>query len=134
MAVLSTGNELVPVLNSLTSTSLFPSTQSFSAIPDSNRPSLISILQHLHFTTVDLGIVGDTMEETKKGLKRGKEQADVVITTGGTSMGVGDLLKPCIERELGGTIHFGRVAMKPGCVSVFTVFLQKADHTSFKWE
>lgn len=74
------------------------------------------------------------MEETKKGLKRGKEQADVVITTGGTSMGVGDLLKPCIERELGGTIHFGRVAMKPGCVSVFTVFLQKADHTSFKWE
>lgn len=40
----------------------------------------------------------------------------MIISTGGTSMGVGDLLKPCIERELTGTVHFGRVAMKPGSV------------------
>jgi len=56
------------------------------------------------------------MAETTAALKKGKEQADIIISTGGTSMGVGDLLKPCIERELNGTVHFGRVAMKPGCV------------------
>lgn len=81
---------------------------------DSNRPSLISILQHLHFNVIDLGITRDTMEETTHALKKGREQADVIISTGGTSMGVGDLLKPCIETQLGGTVHFGRVAMKPG--------------------
>lgn len=59
------------------------------------------------------------MEETTKALKKGREEADVIISTGGTSMGVGDLLKPCIERELKGTVHFGRVAMKPGSVPFF---------------
>lgn len=54
------------------------------------------------------------MEATAKALKKGKEEADVIISTGGTSMGVADLLKPCIEKMMNGTIHFGRVAMKPG--------------------
>lgn len=125
VAVLSTGNELVEILDTRTKP-----TSSFSAIPDSNRPSLLSILHHLHFDTVDLGIIGDTMEATKAALKRGKEEADVIISTGGTSMGVGDLLKPCIEREMNGTVHFGRVAMKPGCAhaSVSSVLL-RTDHT-----
>lgn len=109
IAVLSTGNELVSACDTTTT-----SKSSFSLIPDSNRPSLLSILSHLHYDTIDLGIVGDTMEATTKALKKGREEADVVITTGGTSMGVSDLLKPCIERELKGVIHFGRVAMKPG--------------------
>lgn len=112
IAVLSTGNELVD----LQDTSATSSSSSFSLIPDSNRPSLISILRHLHFEVIDLGIVADTMEATTNALKKGKEQADVILTTGGTSMGVGDLLKPCLEREMKGTIHFGRVALKPGLV------------------
>ncbi len=112
VAVLSTGNELRDLQDT---TSSAPNRSShFSGIVDSNRPTLISVLQHLHYEVIDLGICGDMMDETTALLKRGKEQADVVITTGGTSMGVGDLLKPCIERELGGTVHFGRVAMKPG--------------------
>lgn len=113
VAVLSTGNELRD-LQDTSAAHATASTSNFSGILDSNRPTLISVLQHLHYDVIDLGICGDTMEETKAALKRGKEQADVVVTTGGTSMGVGDLLKPCIERELGGTVHFGRVAMKPG--------------------
>lgn len=108
--MLSTGNELVDVQD----TSSLHSTSAFSSIPDSNRPSLVSILRHLNFEVIDLGIVGDTMEATTKALKKGMERADVIISTGGTSMGVGDLLKPCIEQEMKGTIHFGRVAMKPG--------------------
>jgi gephyrin len=46
-------------------------------------------------------------------------KVDVIITTGGVSMGELDLLKPTIERSLGGTIHFGRVAMKPGKPTTF---------------
>jgi len=41
-------------------------------------------------------------------------EADVIVSTGGVSMGETDFLKSVIERNLGGTIHFGRVAMKPG--------------------
>ena len=44
---------------------------------------------------------------------------DVVVTTGGVSMGELDLLKPTLERTLGGTIHFGRVSMKPGKPTTF---------------
>lgn len=44
---------------------------------------------------------------------------DVIITSGGVSMGELDLLKPTIEHSLGGTIHFGRVSMKPGKPTTF---------------
>lgn len=116
VAVLSTGNELRDLQDTSTAPPSSAGSANFHGIPDSNRISLISVLENLHFNVVNLGICGDTMEETKAKLKRGAEQADVIVTTGGTSMGIGDLLKPCIERELGGTVHFGRVAMKPGCV------------------
>ncbi|GAA5864657.1 hypothetical protein JCM8547_008263 [Rhodosporidiobolus lusitaniae] len=116
IAVLSTGNELRDLQDSSTPLS---TSSNFTGIVDSNRPTLLSVLSALHFPTLDLGICGDTMEETEARLKKGTEEADVVITTGGTSMGVGDLLKPCIERELGGTVHFGRVAMKPGKPTTF---------------
>ncbi|SCZ87620.1 BZ3500_MvSof-1268-A1-R1_Chr2-2g05086 [Microbotryum saponariae] len=116
VAVLSTGNELVNIQDT---SKPKHSTSSFSAIIDSNRPSLIQILRNLHFQVLDLGIIGDTMAETVAALKKGKEEADIIVTTGGTSMGVGDLLKPCIERELGGTVHFGRVAIKPGKPTTF---------------
>lgn len=46
-------------------------------------------------------------------------KVDVIITSGGVSMGELDLLKPTIERSLGGTIHFGRVSMKPGKPTTF---------------
>jgi gephyrin len=52
-------------------------------------------------------------------LRNALRTVDVIITTGGVSMGELDLLKPTIERSLGGTIHFGRVAMKPGKPTTF---------------
>jgi gephyrin len=63
---------------------------------------------------VDLGIVRDDFESTAKVLKKGIREADIIISTGGTSMGESDFLKPVIERRLGGEVRFGRVAMKPG--------------------
>lgn len=52
-------------------------------------------------------------------LRDAMRKVDVIVTTGGVSMGELDLLKPTIERSLGGTIHFGRIAMKPGKPTTF---------------
>nr|POF01412.1 gephyrin [Quercus suber] len=52
---------------------------------------------------------------------------DVIVTSGGVSMGELDLLKPTIERELGGTIHFGRVSMKPGKPTTFASIPYKSN-------
>lgn len=56
------------------------------------------------------------LEQSLRGAMR---TVDVIITSGGVSMGELDLLKPTIERSLGGTIHFGRVSMKPGKPTTF---------------
>ncbi|KAI7676493.1 hypothetical protein KC318_g222 [Hortaea werneckii] len=56
------------------------------------------------------------LEQTLRDAMR---TVDVIITSGGVSMGELDLLKPTIERSLGGTIHFGRVSMKPGKPTTF---------------
>lgn len=88
-------------------------------VRDTNRPTLIAAARDWGFEVVDLGIASDkpgTLEET---LREGMRRADLLITTGGVSMGELDLLKPTIERSLGGTIHFGRVNMKPGKPTTF---------------
>lgn len=47
------------------------------------------------------------------------QSADILLTTGGISTGPSDLLMPVIQQQLGGTIHFGRVSMKPGKPTMF---------------
>lgn len=119
VGVMSTGDELVPHDE--------PVSLHGGQIRDSNRPSLISCLRAWGFETVDLGIARDTpageLENALRGALRGTSASqpavDVIITTGGVSMGELDLLKPTIERTLGGTIHFGRVSMKPGKPTTF---------------
>lgn len=119
VGVLSTGDELVEHDD--------PRVLTGGQIRDSNRPSLISCLRSWGFQTVDLGIARDTpageLEQALRGALRGlgaeKPPVDIIITTGGVSMGELDLLKPTIERVLGGTIHFGRVSMKPGKPTTF---------------
>jgi len=54
-----------------------------------------------------------------RAISQGLDTADILLTTGGTSMGASDLLKPVIERKFNGTVHFGRVAMKPGKPTTF---------------
>ena len=52
-------------------------------------------------------------------MRDGLARTDLLLTTGGSSMGSSDLLKPLIERQLEGTIHFGRVSVKPGKPTTF---------------
>ncbi|THC98561.1 hypothetical protein EYZ11_001991 [Aspergillus tanneri] len=107
-------------------------------IRDSNRPSLLSCLGSWGFPTVDLGIARDTpvgelehnLRNALRGVGKSNTSVDVIVTTGGVSMGELDLLKPTIERSLGGTIHFGRVSMKPGKPTTFATIPFKASSST----
>ena len=57
-------------------------------------------------------ISGDSQEALEARVQDGLAQADILLTSGGVSMGELDLVKPLLEHA--GTVHFGRVRMKPG--------------------
>ncbi|KAK6338075.1 hypothetical protein TWF696_001546 [Orbilia brochopaga] len=88
-------------------------------VRDSNRPTLLAAICARGFNAVDLSIAKDSAETLEETIKDALKSVDVIITTGGVSMGEKDLLKPTIERTFSGTIHFGRVAMKPGKPTTF---------------
>ncbi|KAM7190012.1 hypothetical protein V8F33_009712 [Rhypophila sp. PSN 637] len=111
VGVLSTGDEIVSHDR--------PGDLSLGEVRDTNRPTLISAARGWGYEVVDLGVAKDKSGTLEEVLREAMRQVDVVITTGGVSMGELDLLKPTIEHSLGGTIHFGRVAMKPGKPSTF---------------
>ncbi|KAI1647912.1 uncharacterized protein F4817DRAFT_95911 [Daldinia loculata] len=111
IGVLSTGDEIVQHDR--------PGDLRLGEVRDTNRITLMTAAKECGYEVVDLGITADkpgTLEETLRDALR---RVDFIITTGGVSMGELDLLKPTIERSLGGTIHFGRVAMKPGKPTTF---------------
>lgn len=102
VAILSTGDEVLPPETGI----LGP-----GQIRDTNRPLLAAMLDELGVEIVDLGIVGDDAAVLRDTLDQGAARADMVLTSGGVSMGEYDLVK-IILRELG-TIDFWKVAMKP---------------------
>lgn len=115
VAILSTGNELVD----LQSPHTHASDGDWGGIFDTNRPSLQALLEGDGYKVVDLGIAPDDINSHVSAIQRGLETADILLTTGGTSMGPTDLLKPVIERQFNGTIHFGRITVKPGKPTTF---------------
>ncbi|KAI5252854.1 hypothetical protein E4T42_03237 [Aureobasidium subglaciale] len=96
-------------------------------VRDTNRPTLLTSIRASGFEAVDLGIVSDKPGALEQSLRDATRRVDVIITSGGVSMGELDLLKPTIERSLGGTIHFGRVAMKPGKPTTFATIPVKSN-------
>jgi len=109
LAVFSTGDELIDA----DSGSL-----SGGEIYDSNRIMMLLALKELGYPTLDLGIVKDDPEKLKEMLVKAASKADVVITSGGVSMGERDYMKPLLK-SIGAKIHFGRVFMKPGKPTTF---------------
>jgi len=81
-------------------------------IYNANRYVLAGLVPQLGFKLIDLGRVEDTLEATVEAMKKAAEYADVVITTGGVSVGEEDHIKPAIE-QLGG-LDMWKVKMKPG--------------------
>jgi molybdopterin molybdotransferase len=102
VAILSTGNELEGLDEPVDP----------NKIPNSNSYALMAQVQALGIEPVLLGIARDDPEELANYLRRGLEY-DVLLVSGGTSVGVHDYVRPTIE-ALGAQMLFWRVAMKPG--------------------
>ncbi|KFY06915.1 hypothetical protein V492_07627 [Pseudogymnoascus sp. VKM F-4246] len=119
VGVLSTGDEIVQHDR--------PGPLRLGEVRDCNRPTIMAAVRGWGFEARDLGIASDTPGSLEETLRAALRQVDVIITSGGVSMGELDLLKPTIERQLGGTIHFGRVAMKPGKPSTFATVPVKSN-------
>ncbi|MGE5766774.1 MAG: gephyrin-like molybdotransferase Glp [Bacteroidota bacterium] len=81
-------------------------------IYNSNRYTLTGLVNGLGCELVDLGIVPDTLEATETALARAAREADVVITSGGVSVGEADYVKAAVEKL--GRVEMWKVAMKPG--------------------
>lgn len=102
VAILSTGDELEAL------------DAPFDAgkIPESNSYALMGQMQALGIEPVRLGIAKDDLDETIRCLRQGLDY-DVLLVSGGSSVGVHDHVRPALE-ALDVTLHFWRVEMKPG--------------------
>ncbi|MBI0474678.1 molybdopterin molybdenumtransferase MoeA [Sphingomonas sp. MA1305] len=100
VALCATGDELVE-----------PGSAGCDALPESNRAMLAAMLADLPIDIVDLGILPDdlvTLRDAFAGV-----DADLIVTTGGASVGDHDLVRPALEAA-GGAIDFWRIALRPG--------------------
>ncbi len=103
VAVLSTGDELRPPGSG-------PLRQ--GQIYDSNRPMLNALLTRLGCELLAAGALGDDLARTREALREAAQTADVIVTTGGVSVGEEDHVKAAVEAE--GALALWRVAIKPG--------------------
>ncbi len=102
VAFFSTGDELMPVGEPLQPGKIY----------DSNRYSLHGMLSRMAVDIIDLGVVRDDPGSMREALSQAASQADLIISTGGVSVGEADYIKPALE-ELG-TTEFWKIAIKPG--------------------
>ncbi len=95
VAVLSTGDELVEA----------DQPAPYGAIRDSNRPSLMAAIREAGGEPFSLGIARDDEAVQRRLVRQGLGEADVLVTSGGVSVGTRDLIKPLLEEV--GTVYFG---------------------------
>ncbi len=82
------------------------------AIYNSNRFVLGPLLRRLGCEVVDLGIVPDSLDATRAALREAAASADLIVTSGGMSVGEEDHVKPALEAE--GELRTWQIAIKPG--------------------
>lgn len=102
VAVLSTGDEL----------KLPTQTLGDGDIYDSNRFFIKTLLEKLHCEVIDLGVIPDEKAKIEAAFKQANEQADLVISSGGVSVGEADYTKEILAKL--GDIGFWKIAIKPG--------------------
>ncbi len=102
VAVLATGDELVEP------TQAPPP----GAVRDSNRFALMAAAEEAGAQIVWHGHARDDEAELERAMRGALDAADVLLTSGGVSMGTRDLIKPLLEKMA--NIHFGRISFKPG--------------------
>jgi molybdopterin molybdotransferase len=82
------------------------------AIYNSNRFTLRGLLENLGCAVSDFGIVPDKLDATRETLRRAAQDHDLIITSGGVSVGEEDHVKPAVEAE--GRLNLWQIAIKPG--------------------
>ncbi len=82
------------------------------AVYNSNRFTLRGLLENLGCEITDLGIVPDSLEATRAVLRQAADGNDLIITSGGVSVGEEDHIKPAVEAE--GKLNMWQIAVKPG--------------------
>ncbi|WP_018356735.1 molybdopterin molybdotransferase MoeA [Rodentibacter pneumotropicus] len=102
VAILSTGDELVQVGQPLKEGQIY----------DTNRFTIKLMLQQLNCEVLDFGLLPDNEAEFEKTFVEAQRQADLLITSGGVSVGEADFTKTVLEKV--GTVNFWKIAMKPG--------------------
>ncbi len=120
VALFSTGNELRTPGQPLDAGSIY----------DSNRYSLMAALQRLGMDVLDLGLVPDEPAALQATLREAMARADVVLTSGGVSMGDADHTRDVLARL--GEVAFWKVAMRPGRPFAFGP-LQRDGHAPPCW-
>lgn len=98
------------------------------AIYNSNRFTLRTLLENLGCIVNDFGIVPDTLEATRATLVAAARENDLIITSGGVSVGEEDHIKPAVESE--GRLNMWQIAVKPGKPLAFGE-VRKDDGTAF---
>ncbi|MHB1228742.1 MAG: molybdopterin molybdotransferase MoeA [Halothiobacillus sp.] len=102
VAVFTTGNELIAPGNALPPGKIF----------NANHAILLAALARLSVNVLDLGVLPDHPDEIRVALQRGAAEADLVLTSGGVSVGDADLVRQVVAEI--GTIDTWRVFFKPG--------------------
>jgi molybdopterin molybdotransferase len=112
VALLSTGDELVEVGEK----------PGLGQIVDSNRWALLAALREAGAEVTGLGIAPDQPDALRRLVVDALGEADALVTSGGVSVGTHDLVKPLLESL--GTVHIGRVKLKPGKPFTFATLQQ----------
>ncbi|VVH66748.1 Molybdopterin biosynthesis protein MoeA [uncultured Gammaproteobacteria bacterium] len=102
VGVFFTGNELIEPGKSLQQGQIF----------NSNRYALVALLNKLDCEVINLGNIKDTLGATCQALEKLKSSCNLIITTGGVSVGEEDHVKPAVEKL--GQLNLWRIKMKPG--------------------
>ncbi len=102
VAFFSTGDELVPLGSPLGAGQIY----------DSNRYTIYGMLTRIGCDVLDMGVIRDDPEEVQRAFDEAAQSADVVITSGGVSVGEADYVKQILDRV--GEVLFWKIAMKPG--------------------
>lgn len=87
-------------------------TQKTNCIYDSNRYTLFALLKKIGCEVVDMGIIEDSEKALEKTLQEASEQADMILSSGGVSVGDADYIKTVLAKL--GQINFWRINMRPG--------------------
>ena len=106
VALFSTGDELIMP------GTVAPEQMREGTIYNSNRYFLRSMLQRLGCEVLDLGVVEDTLAATVAALRRAAAECDVIVTSGGVSVGEEDHVKPAVQQL--GQLDLWKIAIKPG--------------------